>query len=63
MVKWRGDERIGENVLRWIDHIERMWNDRIAEWVYVGECMGSCLVDRLWKRRIYFVDDYLKKKV
>ena len=37
-----------------------MKNDRIAKRVYLGECVGSCLVDQLWKR-IDQVNDCLKK--
>ena len=39
-----------EGVLRWFSHVERMENDRIAKRVYVGECAGSCSVDRLQKK-------------
>ena len=35
------DEKIDEGVLRWLGHVERMENDRIAKRVYVGECAGS----------------------
>ena len=35
------DEIIGEGVLRWFDHVERMGNDRIAKRVYIGECAAS----------------------
>ena len=34
------DERIDEDVLRWIGHMESMENDRIPNKVYVGECAG-----------------------
>ena len=40
----------------------RMENDRIAKRVYVGECAGSCLVDRTWKRWIDTVKECLKKR-
>ena len=40
------DERIGEGVLRWFGHVERMERDRIAKRVYVGECAGSRSVGR-----------------
>ena len=40
------DERIDESVPSWFDPIERMENDRITKKVYVGECVGSCLVGR-----------------
>ena len=30
------DERIGEGVLWWFSHLERMERDRIAKSVYVG---------------------------
>ena len=32
------DERIAESVIRWLVHVERMGNDRIAKKVYVKEC-------------------------
>ena len=35
------DERINEDVLRWLGHVERMEMDRIAKRVYIGECAGS----------------------
>ena len=41
-VKKGVDERIGEGVLRWFSHIERMEKDRIAKRAYVSECAGSC---------------------
>ena len=34
-------------MLRWLGHVERKENDRIAKRVYVGECAGSRLVGRL----------------
>ena len=46
------DERIDEGVLRWFGHGERMENDRIAKWVFVGECVGSRSVGRTRKRWI-----------
>ena len=46
------DERIDEGVLRWLDHVERMENDRITKRVYVGECAGSRLMGRPRKRWI-----------
>ena len=33
------DERIGEGVLRWFGHMERMEKDRIAKRVYVGKVL------------------------
>ena len=36
------DERIGEGVLHWFDHVERMEKDMIGKRVYLGECAGSC---------------------
>ena len=48
----RVNERIDEGVLQWFGHMERMENDRIAKRVYLGECAGSCLVGRPWKRWI-----------
>ena len=38
------DERIDVSVLQWFGHIERMRNDKIAKRVYMGDCVGSCLV-------------------
>ena len=35
------DKKIDEGVIRWLGHVERMENDRIAERVYLGECAGS----------------------
>ena len=31
------DERIEEDVLHWLSHLERMKNDRIDKRLYVGE--------------------------
>ena len=42
-----------------ISLIERMNYDRIAKNVYVGECVGSRVVGRPWKRWIDSVNDYL----
>ena len=44
------DERIDEVVLRWLGHVEKMENDRIAKRDYVGECAGSRSVGRQRKR-------------
>ena len=56
------EEKINEGVLRWFGHVERIENDRIAKRVYVAECAGSRLVDRLRKRRIDTVKNCLKKR-
>ena len=40
----RVDKRIGESVLCWFSHIERIENDRIDKRVCVGDCMGSRLI-------------------
>ena len=56
------DERIDEGVLRWIGHVERMKNDRIAKRVYEGECAGSCSVGRPRKRWIETVKNCLKNR-
>ena len=32
------DEKIDEGIYRWLGHVERMGNNRIAKRVYVGEC-------------------------
>ena len=37
-------------------------NDRIAKRVYVREYIGSCSMDRLWKRWIDNMKDCLKKR-
>ena len=39
-----------------------MENDRISKRVYVGECVGSHLVDQPQKRLIDSVNEYLKKR-
>ena len=44
------DKSIDVGVLQWFSLLERMEDDRIAKMVYVGECAGSHLVGRLWKR-------------
>ena len=56
------DERMDESVLRWSGHWERIENDRIANGVYVRECVGGRSVGRLWKRWIDTVQDCLKKR-
>ena len=56
------DKRIDESVIRWIRHVERIENDKIAESVYVGKCGGSCSVGRLIKTWIDTVKDCLKEK-
>ena len=56
------DKKIGEGVLRWFDQVENLESDRIAKRVYVGECVGSSSVGRLWKRWIDTVNDCLKKR-
>ena len=53
--------KIGEGVLRWFSHVERMENDRIAKRIYVGEYVGSRSVGRPRKRLIDTVKHYLKK--
>ena len=50
---------LDEGVLRWFGHVER---DRIAKRVYVGECAGSCLVDRPRKRWIDNVKVFKEKR-
>ena len=57
------DERIDEGVLRWIGHVERMENDRIAKRVYVGERAGSRSVGRLRNRWIDTMKNCFKKEV
>ena len=51
------DEKIDEGVLRWLGHVERVENDRIAKRVYVGEYAGSRSVGRPRKRWIDTVKD------
>ena len=46
------DEKIDEGVLRWLDHVERIENDRIAKRVYIGDCAGSSSVGRPRKKWI-----------
>ena len=43
----RVDKRIDKVVLRWVGHMERMENERIAK----GLCRGSVLVDAQWVGR------------
>ena len=54
-------EGVDESVLRWVGHIERMENDRIAKRVYVGGCVGSRLVGRPQKRWSDSVNDCRRK--
>ena len=35
------DERIDESSFQWFEHIERMENNRVVKWVYVGERLRS----------------------
>ena len=56
------NKKIGEGVLRWFGHVERMENDNTAKKIYVGECAGSLSVGRLRKRWINTVKDFLKKR-
>ena len=56
------DERIDEGVLQLSSHVERMENDMIAKRVYVGECAGSRLVGRVWKRWIDALRDFKEKE-
>ena len=58
----RVDEKIDEGVLRWLGHVERMLNDRIAKRVYVGECAGIHSVGMLRKRWIDTAKDCLGKR-
>ena len=44
------NERIDEGVLRWFGHVERIENNRIVKWDYVGECADSLSVGRQRKR-------------
>ena len=43
-VSKRVNEWKDEIVLEWFGHIERVENDRIAKWVYVGECVCNRFV-------------------
>ena len=56
------DEKINGSVLRWLVHVERMENDRIAKKVYVGECARSRSVGRPRKRWIDILKDCLQKR-
>ena len=53
---------VDEKILGWFGYSERMKNDRIAKRVYVGNCVGNCLVGQLKKRWIDSVKDFLKKR-
>ena len=55
-------EGVDESVLRCFGHVERMENDRIAKRVYLGECLGSCLVGGPQKRWIDSVNNCLQKR-
>ena len=55
-------ERNDEGVLRWLSHVEKIENDRIAKRVYVGECAGSRSVGRQRKRWIDAMKDCLRKR-
>ena len=57
------NKRIDESILRWFAHIERMEEDRIAKWVYMGECVGSRLVCGPRKKWIDSVNECLKERV
>ena len=46
------DEKIDEDVLRWLDRVERIENDRIAKSVYVGECAASSSVGRANEEKV-----------
>ena len=37
----RMNEKIDGSLLRWFGHIERMGNNRIAERIYLDECIGG----------------------
>ena len=56
------DEKIDEGVLRWLGHVERMGNDRIAKRVYVGERAGSTSVGRPKMRWIDTLKECLRKR-
>ena len=56
------DGKIVERVLWWLGNVERMEKDRIAKRVFVGECAGICIVDRLQKRWIDTMKDCLRKR-
>ena len=53
----RVDEEIDKEFLKWGDHLETVFNDRITKKVYVGECTGSCSVNRPRKRWIDTVNE------
>ena len=56
------DERIGEGMLLWFGHVDRMERDRIAKRAHGGECASSRSVGRQRKRWIYTVKECLKAK-
>ena len=55
------DEKIGEGVLRWFGHVERMEKDKIAKRYYV-RVAGSLSVGSPGKRGIDTVKVCLKKR-
>ena len=57
----KGMNGINECVQQWFSHMKRKEKDRIAKRVYVGKCVGSCLVSRLQKRWINSLKDFLRK--
>ena len=54
--------RVKEGVLRWLEHVERMENGRVAKRFYVGECTDSHSEGRTRKRWINAVHDFLNKR-
>ena len=56
------DERIDEDMLCWLGHVERVESDMIAKRIYVGECAGSPSMGRLQKRWIDIVKECLRKR-
>ena len=56
------DERIDEGDLMWFGRMESMENDRIANRVYVGECVGIRSVGRPRKRWTDTVKNCLRKR-
>ena len=44
-----GDERSGDGILRWLDHVGGMENDRMVKRMHVVECADSRVVGQLRK--------------
>ena len=56
------DEMTDEGVLQWLGHLEGIYNDKIAQRAYVGECAGSRSVGMSRKIWIDTVKECLEKR-